>query len=327
MKKNKWMRLAALMLVLCMITTCAVSGTYAKYVTKDSGIDQARVAKFGVVLDVNGSLFEDSYLKADANTPGDGTQSAAEITVLAGSKAATSLAGSNGKDRVVAPGTKNTEGMSFSIKGTPEVAVKVEIALTGKDGTGKPIDIFLAKGTYRDWTQAGQDDDYSGTFDVPDGGYYPVVFTLVEKAANGANTIGGAAGAITDPSNRFTVDTSADNQTKITGTLSDLQKVFAKLTELMAQVNPNYVFDNEFVLTWEWAFEQDPAAPALYDKADTLLGNLATEGIADFLGTADDKAFKDISKWSGSAWTGMGEGTDFSIGTDFMFTITVTQVD
>ena len=50
MKKNFMMRAASVLLVAVMLTTCAISGTFAKYVTSDSGSDFARVAKFGVTV-------------------------------------------------------------------------------------------------------------------------------------------------------------------------------------------------------------------------------------------------------------------------------------
>ena len=48
MKKNKMMRLASCLLVLVMLSTSMISGTFAKYVTTGSAEDTARVAKFGV---------------------------------------------------------------------------------------------------------------------------------------------------------------------------------------------------------------------------------------------------------------------------------------
>lgn len=45
--KNKFMRIAAVMLMLCLVTTCAISGTFAKYTTEKSGSDTARVAYWG----------------------------------------------------------------------------------------------------------------------------------------------------------------------------------------------------------------------------------------------------------------------------------------
>ena len=48
MKKNRMMRVASALLVAVLLTTCAISGTFAKYVTTESGSDFARVAKWGV---------------------------------------------------------------------------------------------------------------------------------------------------------------------------------------------------------------------------------------------------------------------------------------
>ena len=47
MKKNKAMRLASALLVLTLLTTCAISGTFAKYTTSTTGTDKARVAYWG----------------------------------------------------------------------------------------------------------------------------------------------------------------------------------------------------------------------------------------------------------------------------------------
>ena len=48
MKKNYSMRIASMLLVLVLLTTCVISGTFAKYVTSGSATEQARVAKWGV---------------------------------------------------------------------------------------------------------------------------------------------------------------------------------------------------------------------------------------------------------------------------------------
>lgn len=44
MRKNKAMRTAALLLVLVLMTSCFVGGTFAKYTTTASGSESARVA-------------------------------------------------------------------------------------------------------------------------------------------------------------------------------------------------------------------------------------------------------------------------------------------
>ena len=63
MKKNKVMRLASSLLVAALLTTSAVSGTFAKYVTSTNGTDTARVAYWGFDQDamINLDLFDTSY--------------------------------------------------------------------------------------------------------------------------------------------------------------------------------------------------------------------------------------------------------------------------
>ena len=111
MKKTKFMRAALLLLVLTLITSCFVGGTFAKYTTSASGNDSARVAKFGVIVSANSATFKDKY---DNDT---------SATVIGENEA-----------KVVAPGTSG--GMpAMTLSGKPEVAVKVtyegKVELTG----------------------------------------------------------------------------------------------------------------------------------------------------------------------------------------------------
>ena len=62
MRKNKMMRAASALLVAVLLTTSTISGTFAKYVTQDSAKDVARVAKWGVELQVEGNLFGETYV-------------------------------------------------------------------------------------------------------------------------------------------------------------------------------------------------------------------------------------------------------------------------
>lgn len=118
MKKNVMMRVAAMLLVCVLASTCGISGTFAKYVTQGSADDTARVAKFGVVVTGSGFLFAETYKSVgEGNNPGD---SSATLTVVS----------SNG-DKVIAPGTKSTDdGMNINITGTPEVTVQVTHEVT-----------------------------------------------------------------------------------------------------------------------------------------------------------------------------------------------------
>lgn len=90
MKKNTMMRLASALLVLVMLTTCAISGTFAKYTSSTSGGDNARVAYWGWGLagqTLNINMFDDIY--------------------------DTDVDSENG-DNVVAPGTSKTTTFSFA---------------------------------------------------------------------------------------------------------------------------------------------------------------------------------------------------------------------
>ncbi len=117
MKKNNTMRVAAGLAVAALLSTCLVSGTFAKYTTSKASTDTARVAKFGVeVVPTSNSMFKTSYATTDENG-------------YTGNSVVTS-----NEDNVVAPGTEG--GLdNVTVTGTPEVAVRVtnsaEVQLTG----------------------------------------------------------------------------------------------------------------------------------------------------------------------------------------------------
>ena len=105
MKKTKLMRAALLLLVLTLITSCFVGGTFAKYTTSASGSDTARVANWGFKPTTIklGDLFKTTY-----------------DNVL-------------GADDVIAPGTGNSVQFGFTYGGAttaPEVAYTFEVSAT-----------------------------------------------------------------------------------------------------------------------------------------------------------------------------------------------------
>lgn len=107
MKKNKMMRLASGLLVAVLITTSTISGTFAKYVTTAEAEDYARVAKWGVKVTADGTLFEKEYAKDDSTyTVGDNTVE------------------SSNEWKLVAPGTTKTN-TEVVITGKPEVAARI----------------------------------------------------------------------------------------------------------------------------------------------------------------------------------------------------------
>lgn len=107
------MRVAGLLLALVLVTSCFVGGTFAKYVTSDTGTDSARVAKFGVEITANGTMFAKKYKTDDPNV----VATIAESVV------------SSDESNLVAPGTKG-DMVSMTMTGTPEVAVNVKCEAT-----------------------------------------------------------------------------------------------------------------------------------------------------------------------------------------------------
>lgn len=63
MRKNRMMRAASALLVAVLMTTCTISGTFAKYVTEASSQDTARVANWGFTKDtiVELDMFDSTY--------------------------------------------------------------------------------------------------------------------------------------------------------------------------------------------------------------------------------------------------------------------------
>lgn len=65
-RNNKLMRASGFLLVLTLITSCFVGGTFAKYVSRAETSDSARVAKWGVVISNGNDQGEDGIFSGDA---------------------------------------------------------------------------------------------------------------------------------------------------------------------------------------------------------------------------------------------------------------------
>jgi hypothetical protein len=121
MKKNAMLKVAAVVLVAVLLTTCAISSTFAKYVTNTDkkATASARVAAWGVEVSTGfesalNNLFLKSYTNGDKN-----------VEVVA----------AYGDNELVAPGTKATVQFASVVTGQPEVSGKVtllpEVTLDG----------------------------------------------------------------------------------------------------------------------------------------------------------------------------------------------------
>lgn len=256
MKKNKMMRIASVLLIAVLLSTSVISGTFAKYVTSDGVADSARVAKFGVVVTGSGSLFDQTYYAADPDASYvpvegvDGNTPGAPYTEDTYPYMYLTVESSNG-EKVVAPGTKNTDGMSIAVTGTPEVDVEVAITATALE------QIFLAGGMENlpDMTTGDQTDVFGTVAD-----YYPIMWTLTREFDN--------PGGDSPAKEVLTTYSWAAIQEK----MESFAGRYDANTDLKAAIGT-------FTLTWEWAFEE-AGAPTGYDlatsdKCDTLLGDLA----------------------------------------------------
>lgn len=153
------LRIASVLLVAVLLTTCIISGAFAKYVTTDESVsDIAQVAKWGVTVTIEGedAMFDASYAALT------GADYAATIpnTVV-----------SSTTNEMIAPGTAKTNVASIVITGTPEVAVNVT----------KTANLDL-----QGWTVTWDDDDDEDTDPVI---YCPIVFTIGKTASDAAPTV------------------------------------------------------------------------------------------------------------------------------------------
>lgn len=341
MKKNKVMRFACLLLVACLMTTSMMSATLAKYTTQDDAADNARVAKWGVALQIIGNLYGESY--QDTIVAND-----------AGAIAVQSIDHAGSKDFVLAPGTSVDEGFHISLTGTPEVATQATVEITAQN-------VFLTAGTYGLMVQvpAGAVDaesfQYLGDLytlnadtytkatafdasvtayytleDVVDtsslGTYYPILYKLEGDSTysgdDSKDTINEMAMTIAklfaegNDANKVTKSTDANNVTTYNVT-SDILPVNTDLD--------NYFKADDLKITWAWAFNGSTSGDgaAVEDKADTILGllmNRTANGHTDALdGT--------VVKLSGGNYVAPVEHTDFCLDTSFSIDITVDQMD
>lgn len=163
-KSNRVYKLAAVLMVLCLITACVIGTTLAKYTTSGSGSDTAQVAKWGVKVEIQNAngVFANKY-----------TNDSGEETVIS----------SNTDIDVVAPGTSSPNALTFSISGKPEVSAKVEFVFTATN------DVFVKAGVALTDPVTSEEVTVSGSED-----YHPVKFTLQKKNGESWDDVDGATG-------------------------------------------------------------------------------------------------------------------------------------
>lgn len=335
MKKNRMMRSASALLVLTLLTTSVISGTFAKYTTAASATDTARVAKWGVVLQADGSLYGTKYLAADKNTA---TVDKTGITVAHDTTV-------DNKD-LVAPGTKSDSGLNFKLTGTPEVSSKVTVDIVtqnvylkaGTYGVMVPTSVVTAEnfktntyytasnGEYTLATAFANSIDYYTLEDkvVMEDDYYPVVYKLTGDTTNGTSA---SNTTYTEDSLNAVADAIVTAvKTGVTGTTdtNDASKtnytVTSNVIDSNVAIESVVKFANENI-SWEWAFERETDCGkgnefCVTCGADTILGNLMA-GIKS--GT--------VVKIDNNTIKAPMVVTDYCLDTTFDISIRVEQVD
>jgi hypothetical protein len=316
MKKNKMMRIASGLLVLTLLTACIISGTFAKYVTSATASDTARVAKWGVQVQVSGTLFGEKYDAVGEDDKGN-TISVGDtgITVMSTDK------------KIVAPGTKNDKGITFSLEGKPEVSGTVTTTITTQN-------IYLAAGTYgvmvpvetgtvtaenfEDFTDplytkngngyvvadAGDKDTQYYTLQNKvklDEAYYPVEYSLAGKTeTSGTGTGSDSLDTVVKALEGKLSDASEETEATADGAVGDENDEATEGVPKNADGTTTYTFTKDFIpnkdlsewsitdetLTWEWAYEGN-------DDADTILGDLIAGLTKNSGGTAEVVKIKD----------------------------------
>ena len=314
MKKNRFIKIACAMLSMCLITTCAIGTTLAKYTTGSSAADTARVARWGVEVSASGTMFGTAYQ---------------DTIIEDGNDAATVQSNHNASfaANVVAPGTKNDTGIQISVKGNPEVEYKIQAKQEKA-----PQDIFLKQGSYGVMVAApgvnaatnfaGEKIYYldNGTYKTADLAYYLANPTAAYYKLTDEATVADEFYYPIKWTASVSVNDNFYNQDPAFNTLGEALNALVNginnydndpATVDYAQFDPNTSINLVYRLTWAWAFENQN------DGADTILGNLManTQGYS-----------VKVVKLSTNGYVAV-ESTDYSLDVGCGFSITATQVD
>jgi hypothetical protein len=295
-KTNKTMRVAGGLLIATLLSTSIVSGTFAKYVTTGSASDSARVAKFGVVVTAEGTLFSKTYLKANDNTPGTTSSEASTLTVV-----------SSNDDKLVAPGTKSdSTGLSFGVTGKPEVDVAISFSVDESAS-----DVWLSAGTYADMTTNKR--TASDVF-TTSSTYYPIVYTMTYTSNGEEKTVKGSLNDVVSGLNTAFKDKTYKANTDLSTTeISSFNLTW----EWKFDESGNKLID-----------QQDTLLGDLAADADTVTN--AISAINKNAKDADKTLVNDVLS-AVTAGSGLKPGDSatntYNLNTNFGFSITVTQVD
>jgi hypothetical protein len=130
-KTSKTARITILLLVLCLISTAMLSGTFARYTSEYAGADTALIAKWDV--------------KFNGNEP---TTSTAELDLFSHAYNTNIIAGA-GDDKIIAPGVSGDFTLKVENKGDVAAKMTFDFEDSGTAGT-VPIEYSLDGSTWGD---------------------------------------------------------------------------------------------------------------------------------------------------------------------------------
>lgn len=324
MKKNKTLRAAGILFLATMLTTCMTAGTFAKYTTSDSANDSARVAKFGVTVTADGSLFGEEYASKEG---GDKPIS------FSGNEHTGTVQVSTQGENVVAPGTKNDTGLGFVISGKPEV--DVEINTTVDIDTVKTV--YLRKGSYAVMSKLNNVTEENF---VPESVYvkesdsykHPTEYAADAEYYKAVNKL-----SFNDYDYNPIVYQYQDETGEHFQAYDDLKN----LCDAINRDNQGITCDGKYkantdlktctrTLTWYWLISnpESPYSPKdpLKDAKDTILGDIAAGSIV--VKTTDDGAtYSPVEAAKEATDTTAATKGDYNLTVSFNMAVTVDQID
>lgn len=238
MKKGMFPRIAAVMLMLTLLSTCVISGTFAKYTTEGEAFAKGRVAKWGVEISTKGATSNGYPFKTEYTADTAGLKD-----YVSGADIKNTVVSSVKSEGVFAPGTSGSLG-AIGITGKPEVAVEV---------------------SYENTTvELGDDDDWTIITDAEgEHVYCPLIFTIGDKSIYmGAAKDGGG-----------TIGTIAELEDAIEAAITNFSATYAPNTDL-ANLGDDVTGKGGATIEWAWPFDSTAATELgdyVSDEEDTLL--------------------------------------------------------
>lgn len=363
MRKNRMMRTASGLLVAVLLTTSVISGTFAKYTTKGSVNDTARVAKFGVAIATSGSLYSDTYyanLVTASNVPAPTTWA---VNPDYSNGSGISVNADTANTNIVAPGTESYgNGLSFGVTGRPEVAVEIKTSITAEDiflakdysyGVMVPATVnadnfeglvagskLYEKDSSDIFTQATSS-SYDGLKDyylltdetgMVSDNYFPVEYDLRGSTTAAAATAQEIAKKIAQVVKSGANATTTNGIYKTTyNNISEVKNANTDLENANTDLGAGLALGEE-ILTWKWDF--DGSGVGTNDAKDTILGDMIAARHAattDYYVVAinSTNVVKTVKYGTADDYTAIIDTNTVvaNLNTQFNIELTVTQVD